>query len=131
MRYALVVALIVALVDLLPVIGTSTILIPWGIVELILGNVKLGVGILVTMAIVFVIRQIIEPRIVSGQVGLHPLITLVCIFVGLKIFGVIGMLIVPLVVLCIKELNDTGRIHLWKTPDKIVPEPMKGDFEKK
>lgn len=131
LRYALVLALLVALVDLLPVIGTSTILIPWGIVELILGNVKTGIGILVTMAIVFVIRQIIEPRIVSGQVGLHPLITLVCIFVGLKIFGVIGMLIVPLVALCVKELNDTGRIHLWRTPDKVVPEPMKGDFEKK
>ncbi|MBQ9080138.1 MAG: sporulation integral membrane protein YtvI [Clostridia bacterium] len=93
--WALLLALLGALVDLLPVVGTGVILVPWGIWALISHDIFLGVGLLVLYVVVTVIRQIAEPHIIGGSMGVHPLLTLVAMYVGFKIFGVIGMIILP------------------------------------
>lgn len=85
--YALLIALLTAIVDILPVLGTGTVLIPWAAAMLILGNFPLGIGLLILYAIITVVRQMLEPRVVGKQIGLYPLVTLVCMFVGTYLFG--------------------------------------------
>ena len=65
-------------------------------------------------AVIALVRNILEPRLVSHQIGLHPLATLFFMYVGLQILGLAGMLLFPLVVMIVKQLQDAGKIHLWK-----------------
>jgi len=88
--------LIISLVDIMPILGTGTVLIPWGVVYLILGNWK-GIGILVLYLIITIIRQFVEPRLVGANLGLQPLISLIVMVLGLRIFGLSGMIGLPLV----------------------------------
>ena len=107
-----------AIFDILPIAGSGGILIPWAIVSLVMGNYKQAIGLIVIYVVILVIRQYIEPKIVGDSLGVHPLITLMGLYFGLKLFGFIGMFIVPLTVMTLKAFNDTGRIQLWKTPDR-------------
>lgn len=113
-RYALPIAAIVAFLDIMPVIGTGGILIPWAIVVLILENYYLGFGLLILYFLVTIIRNIIEPRIIGQQIGLHPIITITAMYAGLRLFGFGGFIIAPVVAITVKYLNDTGKIHLFK-----------------
>ena len=107
-------ALLTAIVDILPVLGTGTVLIPWGLIACILGNVGMGVGILILYVIITVVRQYLEPKIIGQQVGLHPIVTLMCIFVGGKVMGIWGIFLFPVTATVLKKMNDEGTIHLWK-----------------
>lgn len=103
--YALILAAAVSLIDILPVLGTGTVLIPWALFCLfVTRNMYLGVGLIIAYAVITVIRQVIEPRIVGSYIGLHPLATMVAMFGGLRFFGVVGMLLVPFIVLTAKNL---------------------------
>lgn len=94
--YPLLLALLVALLDLLPVFGVGAVLVPWGLAELILfGDMYVGMGLLILYVIVIVIRQITEPKVVSDSLGLHPLITLIAMYVGFRLIGVLGMIVGP------------------------------------
>jgi len=112
--YALPIAAIVAVLDILPIIGTGGIIIPWGITELILKNYRLGGGLLILYVTITVVRNIIEPRIVGHQIGLHPIITITAMYAGLRLFGFVGFIIAPVITILVKYLNDTGKIHLFK-----------------
>lgn len=112
--FILVIALLTALVDILPVLGTGTILIPWGVISLFMGRITLGIGLLVLYVIISVIRQIIEPKLVAGHLGLPPVATVVGMYIGLQLFGFIGIFLVPLTLIMLKLLNDQGVVHLWK-----------------
>ena len=103
-RYVLLIALLVALLDFLPIFGVGTVLIPWAIISLIAGNTALGVGLAVLYVVITVIRQIIEPRVVGKSLGLHPILMLISLYAGLKLFGVIGVFAGPAVALCAKAL---------------------------
>lgn len=94
--YSFVLALAIAFVDFLPVLGTGTILIPWGIIALITGNYGTGAGILITYIIITVLRQIIEPKIVGKFIGLNPLAALASMYIGLKLMGLAGIFVFPL-----------------------------------
>ncbi len=112
--YALLIALVTALVDILPVLGTGTVLIPWAIGSLILGNFPLGIGLLVLYGIITVVRQMLEPHVVGKQIGLYPLVTLLCMFVGTYLFGFWGLFGMPILVTLLVQLNADGDIHLFK-----------------
>ncbi len=114
--YALVLALIICIVDILPVLGTGTVIIPWAIYEFIMGNSNLALGLAVMYVLITVIRNFIEPKIVGHSVGLHPIVTLTSMYVGLQLFGFFGMLMMPIIIIMIKVLQDNGKIHLWKNP---------------
>ena len=105
-RYATLLAAVIALLDILPVIGVGTVLIPWVIVLFALGQVKKAVVLLIVCIIVMVGRQILEPHIVGVQLGVHPLLTLVSVFVGYKLFGLLGFIIGPIAVVIMKNLFE-------------------------
>lgn len=115
-NFAFIIAICIAIFDILPVAGSGGILIPWAIISLIIGNVGQAVGLLIIYAVITVIRQYIEPKIVGDSLGVHPLVTLAGLYFGLKLFGFMGMFIVPISVMIVKAFNDTGRIHLYKPP---------------
>lgn len=112
MNNAILLAAIISVVDILPVLGTGTILIPWTLYEFILGDPGMGLGILTIYIIVTVIRNILEPKVIGKQIGLHPLLTLVSITVGVKLFGFLGLFALPICVTIFKTLQDEGKISL-------------------
>lgn len=94
---------IIALLDIMPILGTGGIMIPWAVISLILGYTKLGLELLLIYAIVTVVRNYVEPKIVGTQLGLHPIITLIAMFLGLRLFGFWGLFGLPV-----------GISFLWK-----------------
>ncbi len=92
---ALLLSGIIALVDLLPVFGTGTVLLPWGILKLIMGQ-SIGAGIIVLYVIITVVRNFLEPKIIGKQIGINPLFTLFAMFLGLKLLGFIGLILFPI-----------------------------------
>ena len=102
--HAPVIALFIALLDLLPVIGVGTVLVPWGIFALATGNKFLGLGLILLFVVNTVIRQFTEPRIVGKNLNLHPLITLMAIYIGYALFGFIGVFILPVIAVSISSM---------------------------
>ena len=94
--YAFILALLLATVDLLPLLGTGIILIPWALLCLLLGQVKLGIGLLVLYAVTTLVRQVLEPKLIGDGLGLHPLLSLFAMYAGLRLLGVWGMILAPL-----------------------------------
>lgn len=89
-------AAVIAVLDIMPILGVGTVLIPWAIISLVLGYTRLGIELLVIYGIVTVVRNYAEPKIVGAQLGLHPIISLVSMFVGLRLFGFWGMFGLPI-----------------------------------
>ena len=106
--YALTLALIIAFIDILPVLGVGTVLLPWAGVLLIRHNYYLGIGLIIVFAVIYISRQIAEPKIVSVSIGLSPLVTLASMYVGIKLMGVGGIFVFPLGVIFFKNLIDCG-----------------------
>ncbi len=122
-RYAFILAWVIALVDFLPLLGTGVILVPWAVVCLLLGEYKLGIGLLILYGICTLLRQLMEPRFLGRGLGLHPLMSLVTMYAGLRFFGVVGMLLLPLLVAVLVSL----------LPDPAPPraaEPSRMDGER-
>ena len=116
--YVFVIAICIAVFDILPVACSGGILIPWSLIALVSGNVGQCVGLLILYAVITVIRQYIEPKIVGDSLGVNPLVTLAGLYFGLKLFGFMGMFIVPICVMTLKAFNDAGRIHLYTPPER-------------
>ncbi|MDE6385706.1 MAG: AI-2E family transporter, partial [Eubacterium sp.] len=113
--YTFIIAIAIAIFDILPVAGSGGILIPWALIALISGDVGQAIGLIVIYIVISIIRQYIEPKIVGDSLGVNPLVTLAGLYFGLKLFGFMGMFIVPILVMTLKAFNDTGRINLWKS----------------
>lgn len=111
---SIVLAFVISLVDILPVLGVGSILIPWSIICLVTGNVTKATVLISIYIFVTVVRNIAEPKIISQNIGLNPLVTIVTIFIGFKMFGIIGLILLPIVAMLIIELNKSGVINLWK-----------------
>lgn len=106
--YALLIAFILAIVDLLPLIGTIAVLLPWGLLAMLNGDIQKGIFLIGLGIGFFLLRRILEPKIVGSQTGLHPLVALVSIYVGLQISGVWGAILGPLVVMLVLSVYKTG-----------------------
>ncbi len=111
--YIIAISICTAIVDILPVLGTGTIMVPWAIYNLFTGNIGLGIGLLVLYALITVIRQILEPRLVAMNVGIHPVVTLAGMYLGVQLFGFLGIFILPITFILVKALNDEGIVHIW------------------
>lgn len=129
-NYIVVISIITAIVDIVPVLGTGTVLVPWAVYSLIVGDFAMAIGLAVIYGVITVIRQIVEPKLVAGQLGLSPVITIGAMYLGLKIFGVLGIIIAPLSIIMLKLLNDEGIIHLWKSPSHEPKEKEEQPKEK-
>jgi len=102
--YALVISLLIVLVDVLPIVGTGMVLIPWAIFSLTQGNTFLGVGLLILYAVIIIVRKSIEPKVLGERIGLSPLATLISIWVGFKVLGVLGVFLGPLLIITYQAL---------------------------
>ncbi len=102
--YVLLPALLIALLDLLPILGVGAALVPWGIFALFIRHTGFGIGLLVLYLVITVVRQLIEPHIVGKSLGLHPIPMLVGLYAGLTLFGIVGALLGPLLLLAGKIL---------------------------
>ena len=107
------VAFAVVLVDILPVLGVGTVLLPWAVIEILLQNVNLGLGLLAAYVVIAIVRNFIEPKIIGSQIGINPIFTLLSMFLGLKTAGVSGMIFFPLALTVVvsyykKMLVDEG-----------------------
>ena len=107
--YAPVWALLIALVDAIPVLGTGTVLIPWAVVSLVQGRQFRAIGLLVIYGITFLARSFLEPRLVGRQLGLDPLMTLAALYAGFRLWGFGGMILAPL--LCVAA-SEVGKLSL-------------------
>lgn len=114
-KYILIIAIVTALIDIVPVLGTGTVLLPWALFNLISGKVGLGIGLLVLYAIITVIRQVIEPKIVAGQFDLPAVVTIMSMYIGIKVLGPLGIFLLPITVIVIKLLTDEGILHFFHT----------------
>ena len=111
--YIFIIAALTAIIDIVPVLGTGTVLIPWALYNLISGNYSLAIGLFVIYACITVIRQVIEPKLVAAQLGIPAFLTIVSMFLGSQIFGVIGIFILPITIVMLKLLNDEGIINIF------------------
>lgn len=114
-NYIFVIAILTAVLDILPIFGTGTILIPWAVYELISGCNGFGFGLILLYVVITIIRQIIEPKLIATQLDLPPALTICAMYIGLQIFGFAGMFLLPITLFCVKLLNDEGIINLRKS----------------
>ncbi len=114
----LTLAFLIAIVDILPILGVGTVLIPWSLISLLTGSPIRALILICMYIVITIVRQVLEPKVIGDHVGMLPLLTLFCIWVGLKLFGFVGIFAVPITVVVLKNLQESGKINLWKNPVK-------------
>lgn len=105
---AFTLALLIGLVDLLPYLGVGTVMVPWIIYTFMVDNVGLGIGLIILYGVITITRHLVEPKVLATSVGLDPLPTLIGMFVGLKLFGVLGLIIGPVALVVFTAVHRTG-----------------------
>jgi sporulation integral membrane protein YtvI len=108
-NYALAASAMIAALDVLPVLGVGTILVPWSAISFIMGDSYRGVGLLILYGVIYTVRQIAEPRILSGSMGMDPLAALFSVYAGFRLFGVWGMILAPIMTCAVLETVKSGR----------------------
>lgn len=103
-QYPLLMALAIGFVDALPILGSGTVMIPWAILCAINGDINLGIAIIVLLIIMSVVRQVLEPKLVSKNIGVHPIFTLIAMYTGFKVIGIMGLLIGPIILIIFKNI---------------------------
>ena len=103
-EYPLIAALGIGFVDALPIFGSGTVMLPWAVILAFNGDYTLSICILVLWIVMSCVRQLIEPKIVSKQIGIHPIFTLIAMYTGFKFIGVMGMLVGPILLIVLKDI---------------------------
>ena len=113
-EFALLLAFLISFVDLLPVLGTGTILLPWAAMAFLIGRGPFAIGLLALQLVLLLQRSILEPKLLAAQADLPPLAALLAMYLGFCSMGIAGMILFPLLLLLIKQLQDAGCIQIWK-----------------
>lgn len=103
-------AILVALVDAVPVLGTGTVLVPWAVISLLQGEGMRGVGLLCTYVVALILRTVLEPRFMGKQLGLDPLLTLAAMYLGFRFWGILGLLLTPILASAAKSMIMTDKL---------------------
>ena len=103
-KFPLIAALVIGFVDALPIFGSSSVMIPWAVISAFNGDIKLAIALLILLTIMAISRQLIEPKIVSGKIGIHPIFTLIAMYTGFKITGLIGLFVGPITLIILKNI---------------------------
>lgn len=120
----------IAVFDVLPVFGTGGILAPWVFIELVQGNFGKALQLFLLYMLVTFVRNIIEPKVVGDQLGINPIVSLMAIYLGFRLFGVLGMIVCPMLAQILIALNQSGTIQLFRTaPAGEKPFPPAGGEE--
>lgn len=112
--YAVLIGILVGVADVLPLLGPGTVYLPWAAYAAFTGDLKMAVILLVIFGIQAVIRQVVEPRLVGEQMGLHPLATLFAIYMGFQVFGALGVVLGPIVVTLLKSVVRSGLLPVFR-----------------
>lgn len=113
-EFALLLAFLISFVDLLPILGTGTVLLPWSALSFLIGRGPFATGLLALQLILLLQRSILEPKLLSAQADLPPIAALLAMYLGFCSMGITGMILFPLLLLLVKQLQDAGCISLWK-----------------
>jgi len=108
LKYIFLIAFLIAILDALPVFGTGTVLIPWCLYNVVIARFDGAIALLIMYIICLVVRQFIEPKVVGETLGLHPLVTLLSMYVGLQLLGLGGMILLPIITLFVIQLYKAG-----------------------
>lgn len=111
-KYALVMAIIIWIIDIIPILGSIIILAPWSLYQFLSGDIALGTKLAILAAVLLIIRRTVEPKVMGNQIGLSPLPTLIAMFIGLKLFGILGFFIGPMIVILFNTAREAGIIKL-------------------
>ncbi|PPA72168.1 sporulation integral membrane protein YtvI [Jeotgalibacillus proteolyticus] len=109
---ALIMAIVIWIIDLIPIIGSIAVLGPWAIFQLISGDIEQGIQLSILAIVLLLIRRIIEPKVMGSHIGLSPLATLIAMFIGLKLFGLLGFIIGPLILIVFNSSKEAGIIKM-------------------
>jgi len=107
-QYALLLGLLLAVLDFLPIVGTGAIFIPWALISVAMGNFHQAIGLAVIYGVITITRQVMQPKILGDQMGAHPLASLMSIFIGFRIFGLLGLVIGPSLLMIFIAIYETG-----------------------
>ena len=105
-EYPFLMALGIGFVDALPILGSGTVIVPWAIISGLNGDLKLGISLLVLYTVTVVVKQLLEPKIVSNHIGIHPIFTLIAMYTGFKVLGIIGMILGPITLIILKNIFE-------------------------
>ena len=105
--YPLLMAIFIGFVDALPILGSGTVMIPWAIICGLNGDFNLGLSILLLLILMSVVRQILEPKLVSKHIGVHPIFTLIAMYTGFKFMGIMGLIFGPIILIILKNIFAT------------------------
>jgi len=119
-QFALLLALLLAVLDFVPILGTSVVLVPWGIMSIITGELGLGIYLIALAQLFFLIRRLLEPKVMSTQTGLSPLTALLSIYLGMRIGGVFGLIFGPVFAMVFISLYKAGLFKGWVRDIKAV-----------
>ncbi|MBO9130749.1 sporulation integral membrane protein YtvI [Bacillus sp. 165] len=108
--YTALLSLLIVVVDILPILGTGSVLVPWAVVAILQGHEHLGIGLIVMFIIITIIRRTVEPKVMSSNMGISPLAALVSLYIGFKILGFIGLFLGPTLVILYDALKNAGVI---------------------
>ncbi len=125
------IAFLIAIFDILPVLGTGGVMIPWIVLEALKMNFSMALALLLVYLFVTVVRNIIEPKIVGAQIGLHPVVTLSSMFVGAQLFGVLGLFGFPICLSLLRYLNENGVIRLFRMEENTNSRQDRGNASDK
>ena len=106
--YGLLLALGLAVLDFIPIVGAGTVMVPWAVVELITRNFSSAISLMVIWGIIALFRRAMEPKFVGDQTGLSPVLSLLSVYVGMKLGGVLGMILGPVLTLVLLNLAGMG-----------------------
>ena len=104
-EHSLALSFLITLVDAFPVLGVGTVLIPWSLLRLIQNDYALGLGLLALYAAIWLIRSVLEPKLLGKELGLDPLVTLICIYAGFRLWGLGGMLLSPILAMAVTQIS--------------------------
>lgn len=119
--YAIFLAALISVIDMLPVLGTGTVLIPWAVISLLMKDYRLAIGLAAIYLVCMLVRQLLEPKILGRQIGIHPLVTLICIYAGLRLYGFLGMILLPVAFLILRNFYYAGAFDWLTGGDRLSP----------
>ena len=130
--YALLLALGLAVLDFIPIVGSGTVLVPWAVIDLFMGQYERAAGVMIIWGLVALFRRVAEPKFVGNQTGLSPIVSLISIYVGMRVAGVTGMILGPVLTLVVLNLLGLGLLDGTKADLCLAVEDaaavLRGDF---
>jgi len=124
-EYAFSLSLLAAFLDILPLLGTGSLFIPWAVYALVSGDTHLGIGLLVVYGFVIGVRQVLEARVLAGSIGLDPLVTIVAMYAAYQVIGFLGVILAPFIIILFASLLKVQAFHFLIDPDTTDNIPAK------